>query len=67
MFAQTSLNLDHQAIASVYVVVWCCYKSSYLISQDRAEVNLYGIAARYIVTVVNKKIYLGNCHAIPML
>ena len=31
------------------------FKSSYLLLQDRAEVNLYGIAARYIVTVVSKK------------
>ena len=27
-----------------------------LMSQDCAEVNLYGIAARYIVMVVDKKI-----------
>ena len=30
---------------------------SYLKSQDHAEVNLYGIAARCIVTVVDKKIW----------
>ena len=30
------------------------FKSSYLLSQDHTEVNLYGIAARYIVRVVSK-------------
>ena len=31
------------------------FKSSYLLSQNHTEVNLYGIAARYVVTVVSKK------------
>ena len=30
-------------------------------SQDHAEVNLYGIVARCVVTVVNKKIW-ESCH-----
>ena len=41
------------------------FKSSYLLSQDHAEVNLCGIAARYIVMVINKKMW--NCTTIPML
>ena len=39
------------------------FKSSYLLSQDHAEVNLYGIAARYIVTVVSKKIWELQCNS----
>ena len=33
------------------------FKSSYLLSQDCAEVNLYGVAARYVVMVVSKKMW----------
>ena len=33
------------------------FKSSYLLSQDCVEVNLYGIVVRYVVMVVNKKIW----------
>ena len=37
-------------------------------SQDHAEVNLYGIAARYVVTVVNKKIWESHhdSHAVTI-
>ena len=35
------------------------FKSSYLMSQDCTEVNFYGIAARYVVMVVNEKIFIG--------
>ena len=38
------------------VTCWCW--GSYHKSQDRAEANLYGIAARCIVTVVDKKIVI---------
>ena len=33
------------------------FKSSHLLSQDSTEVNLYGIAARYVVMVVSKNIW----------
>ena len=39
------------------------FKSSHLLSQDCAEVNLYGIAARYIVTVVSKNIWELHCNS----
>ena len=44
------------------------FKSSYLLSQDHTEVNLCGIAARYIVMVVNKKIWESLCdsHAVTI-
>ena len=44
------------------------FRSSYLMSQDHAEVNLYGIAARYVVTVVNKKIWESHhdSHAVTI-
>ena len=44
------------------------FKSSHLLSQDRAEVNLYGIAARYVVTVVSKKMWElhNDSHAVTI-
>ena len=41
------------------------FKSSHLLSQDHTEVNLSGIAARYVVMVVSKR--YENCSMIPML
>ena len=37
------------------------FKSSYLLSQDHTEVNLYGIAARYVVMVVSKNTMWESC------
>ena len=45
------------------------FKSSYWESQDHAEVNLNGIAARYVVTVVSKKDMWESCgdsHAVTI-
>ena len=44
------------------------YKGSYLLSQDCTEVNLYGIVAKYIVTVVDKKLWelCCNSHAVTI-
>ena len=44
------------------------FKSSHLLSQDCAEVNLYRIAARYVVMVVSKNIWESWCdsHAVTI-
>ena len=44
------------------------FKSSYLLSQDCTQVNLCGIAARYVVMVVNKKMWELCCdsHAVTI-
>ena len=46
----------------------CNFKSSYLSSQDHTEVNLYGIAARCVVMIVNKKMWESwhDSHAVTI-
>ena len=46
----------------------CNFKSSDLSSQDHTEVNLYRIAARYVVMVVNKKMWESwhDSHAVTI-
>ena len=63
-------TLTHQHASNKFDMVsqGTKFKSSYLLSQDCTEVNLYGIAARYVVMVVSKKIWESqhNSHAVNM-